>query len=650
MGSEGTRNAESLARRLIQATRAARIAIWDWDARTNTLHWSPVFLDILGIDESEFNGQLSDFTDRLVPEDRDRVTAALRAYLEAGTPYEIEYEMFRGDGRRISISEKGQATVDEAGRTTGLSGTVQDITDRRTLEKRLLAAERIGQIGHWLLDLRENRLTWSPEVFRIHGLDPDDPQPGLQQALDFFHPDDLPQVLASLDSVVTEGTVRALDARLRLPSGEIRHVHLDGVATIGEDGNPTELFGIIHNRTEAARREEQLAHAQRMEAIGHLVGGVAHDFNNLLAVIQGNLELLHEDEDRRLLPRGERLDILTSAISATRRGAELTRSLLAFARKSHLEPQLVDINDIVRETDGWLSRAMPASIRMSTRLTDASVIVRLDPAGLQSALLNVIVNARDAMPDGGTMTIETAVRHVSEAEIGTEREQLETGHYVMLSVSDTGSGISPELLPRVFEPFVTGKRIGEGSGLGLSMVQGFVRQSGGFVHIHSETGVGTCVRLYFPETETRDRPAEGPDAQVQPAAQVRTMPTARILVAEDQLDVLSVIVRTLTRAGYQIDAATTGDEALRRFREGGRFDLLLTDVVMPGTLSGPKLAKACRTLQPGLPVIFMSGYASEATIHGNGLHPTDVRLTKPVPRSELLDTIRACLSGGDDGG
>ncbi len=631
-----------LANRFNLATRAARIAVWDWDYQTGTLHWSPVFLEILGIEPSEFSGDLADFIDRLVPEDRDRVSAALDAHIQNGEPYDIHYQMFGADGRRISIHATGKASFDASGTPINMVGTVQDITDKRTLEARLLSAERIAQIGHWFLDLTSFDLTWSPETFRIHGLDPDvDPQPDVDAAFGFYHPDDVNTVRAAFDELMATGKLQAVEARLRLRNGETRHVLVDGVATIGGDGKPKELLGIVHNRTEAVKKEEQLRRAQRLEAVGQLVGGIAHDFNNLLAVIQGNLEFLLDDLSSSELAEDDRRGILNSAMSASRRGADLTGSLLAFARKSQLEPQLVDINDVVRETEGWLSRAIPATIDMKTHLTDAVFKTSLDPTSLQSALVNIIVNARDSMPDGGKLTIESALVTISDSEMSSGNEFVPAGRYVMLAVTDTGTGIPPHLLPNVFEPFVTTKRVGEGSGLGLSMVQGFAKQSDGFVRIYSEPDEGTCVKLYFPVIE--GEPVEDPSLGSEGAEETLSAPSARILIAEDQLDVLSVIVRSLTSAGYDIEAATNGDQAFEKFKASDGYDLLLTDVVMPGKLSGPNLAKACREIDPDLPVIFMSGYASEATVHGNGLRSEDIRLTKPVPRRDLLDAIKSCL-------
>jgi len=632
---------EALAQRFDLATRAARIAVWDWNVKTSELNWSPMFLEILSLERSDFKGQVSDFFDRVVPEDRERVTLALDRHFKEGAPYDVEYEMFRGDGRRVTVAATGQASFDDSGQPAAMVGTVQDVTERSKLEDQLLAAEQIAHIGHWLLDVPSGQLTWSPEMFRIHGLDPEDRQPSVEEAFGFYHPDDVETVSAAFTDVMVNGNLQAVDVRLKLDNGDVRHVHVDGVATLGDDGEPRQLFGIVHDRTEIIRKEEQLKRSERLESIGRLVGGVAHDFNNLMAVIHGNLELLQEHKLAKSLSKDEREAMLSNAISACRRGAELTRSLLAFARKSHLEPQHVDINDAVRETNSLLARALPATIEMDLDLGASGIPVRLDPTRLQSALVNTIVNARDAMPDGGRLTIRTAVRTITNADASTLPEDCTPGSYCTLSVSDTGTGIAPALLPKIFEPFITSKAVGEGSGLGLSMVQGFVTQSGGFVTADSEQGAGTCITMYFPQAEPLN--ADEPLSTTQETQAPRLKQAARILVVEDQLEVLTVVVRSLKSAGYEVDAANNGEDADRRFSEQGNYDLLLTDVVMPGRVNGHDLAKLCRQRRPDLPIVFMTGYESESMGIRGEVFEGEIHLTKPIPRQALLDAVQRAL-------
>mgnify|MGYP000023119068 CR=1 FL=1 len=383
-------------------------------------------------------------------------------------------------------------------------------------------------------------------------------------------------------------------------------------------------------REERAKIQQQLATSQKLEAVGKLTGGVAHDFNNLLAVTLGNLELLRDeinDPDQKKL--------IDKSIAATLRGSDLTRNMLAFARKASLAPSPIDINQVVRETKNWISRTLPTTITVNTSLLDELWQVEADPSATESALLNLILNAQDAMPKGGKLTIETANMVIDDSYIDLRHEELPPGRYVMLAVSDTGEGIPPEILSEIFEPFYSTKAPGDNSGLGLSMVHGFMRQSNGTVQVYSEQGIGTTFKLFFKAAANPDEPGLKPERETNAPQH----DAGRILLAEDDVGVLEVLVKTLTAAGYAVTAATSGDRAKEIYESDPEFDLLITDVVMPGTLLGPGLATELRAQRAGFPVIFMSGYASEATLHGNGLQPDDVRLMKPVQRTDLLNAI-----------
>ncbi|MEM9061147.1 MAG: ATP-binding protein [Pseudomonadota bacterium] len=382
--------------------------------------------------------------------------------------------------------------------------------------------------------------------------------------------------------------------------------------------------------------QEQLRAAHRLEGVGKLAGGLAHDFNNLLAIVLGNLELVIEET------RDEHLKKLVEpCIDATMRGAELTRNMLSFARQAHLEPQEVRLEEIVDRTTGWLRRTLPSSIAVHIETDPKTPPAKADAAATENALLNLVINARDAMPDGGKLTIEVSGFVVDATDTASYSDALEPGTYSMITVSDTGVGIPKDRLDAIFEPFFSTKSPGEGSGLGLSMVQGFMKQSGGAVRVYSEPGHGTTFKLIFPIL--------GPAPEMTTAASAPGMASvtgpARVLVAEDDPDVLSVLVRSLTRAGYTVTSVANGDLAVEAFRSAERFDVLVTDLVMPGTLQGADLAAALREHAPDLPVVFLSGYAREATIHGNGLRPGDIRLMKPFRSIELVNAVEAALNG-----
>lgn len=512
-------------------------------------------------------------------------------------------------------------------------------------------AKSSGGIGIWEVVPKTGKARWDATNRELHGLEVEGEEGTFEDWAKTVHPDDLERVSKEFEAALDAEEPFDTTYRVCLRNGKIRHLKGNAIVQRDETGAPIRVVGANFDLTAAVEKDVELrqtqrvaAQAQKLDAIGKLTGGVAHDFNNLLAVIQGNVELLLLDEDTHRFSKEERIDIMTSAVSATRRGGELTRNMLAFARKSQLEPKRTNVNDLVRETEKWLVRAIPSTIEIETNLQHGLWQTELDPASLQSALVNTVVNARDSMPGGGKLTIETSNVRVDSEYLLAREEDISPGRYVMLAITDTGSGIPEDLLDKVFDTFVSSKDSALGSGLGLSMVQGFVKQSKGFVRIYSEVGLGTSLKMFFPALDA----AEPGNSIVEtaPVAGIDTGEThlARILVAEDQFEVLSVIVRSLTSAGYHVEAATNGKDALALFNSQGPYDLLLTDVVMPGQMRGPDLAQACREKDPRLPVIFMSGYASEATVHGNGLRPDDVRLMKPVPRIELLETIERLLA------
>lgn len=401
------------------------------------------------------------------------------------------------------------------------------------------------------------------------------------------------------------------------------------------DGRTISFIGAMEDVTERVEMESKLRHTQKMDAIGKLTGGVAHDFNNLLAVILGNLELL---DDRVAEP--DQKELIRNGIDATLRGSELTRNMLSFARQAPLEPTIIDLNQHVRNLKNWIERTLSARVNVETSLLADLWPIEVDASSAESGLLNLILNARDALPEGGNLTIETSNVQIDEDYVEMRGEEIKPGRYVLLAVSDTGHGISSDNLKRIFEPFFTTKPVGSGSGLGLSMLEGFMRQSGGTVRVYSEPGVGTTFKLYF--AATTDAKARGRLAPAQ-VERGNAENNTTILLVEDNVEVLETIRSTLLKTGYRVLTAVSGDAARKIFEQEPGIDLLLTDIVMPGELQGTTLAKELRTLRPDLPVIFMSGYAREATVHGNGLRPQDIRLMKPIQRKDLIRALDKAL-------
>ncbi|MDO6585235.1 transporter substrate-binding domain-containing protein [Salipiger sp. 1_MG-2023] len=514
--------------------------------------------------------------------------------------------------------------------TLGLSSRLQAVMDAAS--SGILALDRKGQIAianpqaHELLGLTGASGT-PREAFGAVFCKPDSTEPLIG--------DDAP-FRRAMGGARLEGQLFQLCAG---DGGEPRSVRLSTSPLPAELSPHIGTVIILDDVSEQERHRKEAERAGRLSAVGQLTGGIAHDFNNLLAVIMGNLELLQDDEDDP-----QRRRFIDAGLAATKRGADLTHSLLAFSLQARLDPEELDLNAVVLEARNWMSRALPESVSLETSLPPGLWPVSLDRTSLESALLNLILNARDAMGGQGSLTIETANLRVDEAHADARNQELAVGRYVMLAVSDTGTGIAQGTLERLFEPFFTTKGPGAGSGLGLSMVLGFVKQSGGTVHVYTELGVGTTFKLYFPTCDTGTMPVadDSPlSASIAPVGK-------RILLAEDEQSVRELLVTMLSGAGYHVSAAPSGDAALALFHAEPRFDLLITDIVMPGDLQGPSLAKAIRPLQPDLPMIFMSGYASESTVHGNGLRPEDIRLMKPVPKQILLAAILRALSGAQD--
>ena len=400
-----------------------------------------------------------------------------------------------------------------------------------------------------------------------------------------------------------------------------------------DSGNVIGFFSVVQDMTQHRRLEAELRQAQKMEAVGQLTGGVAHDFNNLLTVIVGNLQLL----SRPLKGQEKLTDLVDSALKAASRGAELTKRLLALSRRQVLKPRLLDVNQLVMEMDELLRRTLGNSVDIETRFEKNLHPATIDPGQLESALLNLTINARDAMWEGGQLLIET--KNLSILESGsTDFPQAKPGEYVSLSVSDTGCGMTSDVADRAFEPFFTTKDVGKGSGLGLSLVHGFVEKSDGFISITSSVGIGTRVKLLFPMAS--EAAAEGKQQIVE-----IEMPRGDecILVVEDDNDVRKTTMALLIDLGYTTLEAGDGPSALRVIESHPEIDLLFSDVMMPGGMRGPVLAQKVSTVRPDLPVLFATGFA-ESTIMYQGMEAgPDSVICKPYGHDELARKIRRVL-------
>ena len=411
-----------------------------------------------------------------------------------------------------------------------------------------------------------------------------------------------------------------------------RIIDIENRAFAMQWGDQLALCSLLTDVTEQRNTEAQLRQSQRLEAVGQMTGGIAHDFNNLITVIIGNAEQMEETEDESLRA------LARMAREAAERAAELTGRLLAFSRKQPLDPKAIDINALISNMDGLIRRALGGQLEIKTVLGDDLWRVYADPSQLESALLNLAINARDAMPNGGHLTIETGNIRIDDAG-DADHAGFAPGDYLLVSVSDTGTGMDQDTLAHAFEPFFTTKDVGKGSGLGLSMIYGFVKQSSGHVRIDSEPGRGTTVRLHLPRA-----PADVALAKQQSRDGSLPRGSEKILLVEDDALVRDTVVMQLGYLGYRVVSTANGSQALEALKREGGFDLLFTDIILPGGLNGHQLADQAQKLIPGLRVIFTSGYAESAVAHHGRLDPRVHLLKKPFRRRELATKIRDALA------
>jgi signal transduction histidine kinase/DNA-binding response OmpR family regulator len=469
----------------------------------------------------------------------------------------------------------------------------------------------------------------SDGVKALTGFDPEQFTATPEFGLERVHPDDRAKVVAAFRGCLETGAY-ACEFRWLCADGAYRILLDQGVLAPSSEGKPHEMFGTLLDVTERRSLEEQLTQARKMEAVGQLTGGVAHDFNNLLTVILGNVDLLarkHESD-----PKRERQ--LGAIRHAADRGRSLTRQLLAFSRRQHLNPQTLDANTLIRDFAPLMQQAVGEAVTIEAELSQEAYCIHVDPAQLETALLNLAVNARDAM--GGVGSLRLATRKIAQGdELLRTHPELRDGAWVAIDVADTGSGMTGEVLERIFEPFFTTKEIGKGSGLGLSQVYGFVRQSGGHVVAESRPGEGALFRLFLRATAkaAKERaPVEAPKRALRGAE--------RLLVVEDDQEVLSLTVEMLSDLGYEVVTATDAAKALEVLETGEPIELLFSDVVMPGGMSGIELARVARGMRADMHVLLTSGYVGAKASLAESEFPL---IDKPYERTVLAARLRELL-------
>jgi signal transduction histidine kinase/ActR/RegA family two-component response regulator len=663
------------------------IGTWNWHPTKDSFTVDLGFTIAFGIDESFVHREvpIAQVLDNVHPEDRPGLDAAIVEAVARKGGYAHPYRVKRADGKYYWLQATGRVETDKHGQPVSFPGFVIDITERRAAEERLRISEALTResvqrvqlalaagaiIGTWNWDLPTDRFTVDEAFAVAFGLDPALGRDGipLAQIVATVHPDDQAGLAEAIKEAIARGGRYAHQYRVKRADGNFYWLEANGRVDHGADGTPLSFPGVLidvearraveaerdraitqlrslnetleqrvaERSSELMEAQDRLRQSQKMEAVGQLTGGLAHDFNNLLAGISGSLELMQARLQQGRINDVERY--MAAAQGASKRAAALTHRLLAFSRRQTLDPKPTDVNRLINGMQEMIQRTVGPGIAVEVIGASGLWPACVDVSQLENSLLNLCINARDAMPDGGRITIETTNkwfdRHAAQRYLAPE------GQYLCLSVTDTGSGMSPVVIARAFEPFFTTKPIGEGTGLGLSMIYGFAQQSGGQVRIHSTVGLGTTVNVYLPrhygEVTHEAHSAER-------AALPRSEQGETVLVVDDEPTVRMLVTDILEELGYVAIEAGDSAAGLRVLQSNVRIDLLVTDVGLPGGLNGRQMADAARVSRPNLKVLFITGYAENAIL-GNGYLAADMAvLTKPFLVETMALRIRSMI-------
>jgi PAS domain S-box-containing protein len=624
---------------------------------------SPSHKNVLGYEPDDLLGKSS--YDFMHPQDLDKVMAVVQKAFDTNSPQKGAYRHRHADGHYVWLEAIGNFLFDDQGLPTGAVVSTRDITERIRAEEALRESEgRYRQlVEHAPAGIYEVSLT-SGLFLSVNDVMCEYTGYTREEflslsTLDLLTEESQGRFLERLDKVLAgEPVPELIEYQIRGKNGREFWVILTTRYTFDEEGEVTATV-IVHDITERKleetrkaqlmmelersleelkRTQSQLVQAQKMEAIGRLAGGVAHDFQNLLTIIQLSTQLM----ERQLHPADPLWEQMRQIQEASERGIRLAKQLLSFSRREVVEPQVLDLSQVVSDLSQMLRRFIGEDIELMTILAEDLWPVKVDPSHIKQVIINLAANARDAMPQGGCLTIETA-NAVLDDDSALRRLDAQPGEYVTLAISDTGVGMDEEVQAHLFEPFFTTKKQGEGTGLGLSTVYGIVRQNAGYIWLHSEAGQGTTFKIYLPRTQEATGPGELP-SRLSPATPAdAALGTETILVVEDETAVRRLAVQILEAYGYLVLAAGNGVEALQVSREhGGPIHLLLTDVVMP-KMNGKELVERLQPEQPGMRIMYMSGYSDDVIAHHDVLDKSIAFLPKPFSLDTLVQQVRTVL-------
>jgi two-component system, cell cycle sensor histidine kinase and response regulator CckA len=604
------------------------------------IYVSPAYEPIWGRTCASLYLEPHTWLDSVHEEDRERVRLAAQTKQVIGA-YDVEFRIKRPDGSLRWIRDRAFPVKESSGQLIQVIGVAQDITDYKLAEQALSEnrhflekAQEVGNIGSWISAPDAlGELRWSLQTYRIFGLDPAT-RILVETFFSLVHPDDRKAVEAASKSALDGKAEFNIEHRIVRPDRSIRWVHEQANVEWAADGTPLRMIGVVQDITERKQLEEQLRQSQKMEAIGHLAGGVAHDFNNILTVIQGHASML---EMREQLPE-EIQESVSQIAEASKRAANLTRQLLTFSRRQLMQPVDLDLREVVSQMTRMLHRILGEDIKLQVESTAGLPRVYADTGMMEQVVLNLAVNARDAMPKGGSLRIRTSCMSVAVDESKINPEAM-PGLTVCLSVEDSGCGIPAQILSRIFDPFFTTKEVGKGTGLGLATVYGIVKQHHGWITVKSELGKGTMFEVYLPASKTASHENTTPNIPT-----VIRGGSETILLVEDEDVVRRLTKLALQRQGYRVLEAANGVAALAIWREHHQdIQLLLTDVVMPEQITGLELAKMLLLERPDLKTLFVSGYSVDLFGKDLNLAAGQHFLQKPYQLPQLFNKVRECL-------